>query len=133
MKTDLFQSCGHCWVFQICWHIECSTFTAPQSVLGQAIYRIADKVIETPPRFFDGDFDPENFNSDTFINAEEEANSDYDFKLSGIEDLVGGGELTIGELAEMIKTQQFDLIQLKKENQLLKSKLIKAAQQGFKI
>ena len=28
MKTDLFQSCGHHWVFQICWHIECSTFTA---------------------------------------------------------------------------------------------------------
>ena len=28
MKTDLFQSSGHCWVFQICWHIECSTFTA---------------------------------------------------------------------------------------------------------
>ena len=27
MKTDLFQSCGHCWVFQICCHIECSTFT----------------------------------------------------------------------------------------------------------
>ena len=27
MKTDLFQSCGHCWVFQICWHIEYSTFT----------------------------------------------------------------------------------------------------------
>ena len=28
METDLFQSCGHCWVFQMCWHIECSTFTA---------------------------------------------------------------------------------------------------------
>ena len=28
MKTDLIQSCGHCWVFQICWHIECSTFIA---------------------------------------------------------------------------------------------------------
>ena len=28
MKTDLFESCGHCWVFQICWHIDCSTFTA---------------------------------------------------------------------------------------------------------
>ena len=28
MKTDLFQSSGHCWVFQICWHNECSTFTA---------------------------------------------------------------------------------------------------------
>ena len=28
MKIHLFQPCGHCWVFQICWHIECSTFTA---------------------------------------------------------------------------------------------------------
>ena len=34
MKTDPFlslkwkQSCGHCWVFQICWHIKCSTLTA---------------------------------------------------------------------------------------------------------
>ena len=28
MKTNLFQSCGHWWVFQIYWHIECSTFTA---------------------------------------------------------------------------------------------------------
>ena len=25
MKIDLLQSCGHCWVFQICWNIECST------------------------------------------------------------------------------------------------------------
>ena len=28
MKTDLFQSCDNCWIFQICRHIECSTFTA---------------------------------------------------------------------------------------------------------
>ena len=27
MKTDLFQSCGHCWVFQICWHIGRRTWT----------------------------------------------------------------------------------------------------------
>ena len=27
-KLTFFQSCGHCWVFQTCWHIECSTFTA---------------------------------------------------------------------------------------------------------
>ena len=27
MKTDLFQSCGHCWVFQIFWHIACSSLT----------------------------------------------------------------------------------------------------------
>ena len=30
MKTDLFQSCGHFWgqIFQICWRVESSTFTA---------------------------------------------------------------------------------------------------------
>ena len=27
VKTDLFWSDGHWWVFQICWHIECSTLT----------------------------------------------------------------------------------------------------------
>ena len=27
-KVDFFQSYVHCWVFHICWHIECSTFTA---------------------------------------------------------------------------------------------------------
>ena len=31
MKTDLFQSWGPCWVFQICWQIECSTFRASSS------------------------------------------------------------------------------------------------------
>ena len=28
MKPDIFQSCGHCWVFQISWDIESSTLTA---------------------------------------------------------------------------------------------------------
>ena len=28
IKTDLSQSCSHCWVFQICWQVECSTFAA---------------------------------------------------------------------------------------------------------
>ena len=28
MRIDFFQSCGHCWVFQICWHIECNTLIA---------------------------------------------------------------------------------------------------------
>ena len=27
-KLTFFQSSGHCWVCQICWHIECSTCTA---------------------------------------------------------------------------------------------------------
>ena len=27
IKTELFQFCGHSWVFQSCWHVECSIFT----------------------------------------------------------------------------------------------------------
>ena len=27
-ETDICRSCGHGWVFQICWHIECGTFPA---------------------------------------------------------------------------------------------------------
>ena len=29
IRTDLFQSCGHCWVFQICWHNECNPWWHP--------------------------------------------------------------------------------------------------------
>ena len=44
MKTDLLQSCGQCWVFQICWHIECSTLTTSS-------FRIwtSSTVISSPP------------------------------------------------------------------------------------
>ena len=30
-KNWPFPVCDHCWIFQICWHIECSTFTASSS------------------------------------------------------------------------------------------------------
>ena len=45
MKTDIFQSCGHCWVFQICWHIECSTFTVSS-------FRIWNNSAEIPSTLF---------------------------------------------------------------------------------
>ena len=47
MKIDLFQSCGHCWAFQICWHIECGTLTAPS-------FRISNNSagISSPPLGF---------------------------------------------------------------------------------
>ena len=34
MKTDLFQSSGHCWVFQICWHIECFLLVTKNDALS---------------------------------------------------------------------------------------------------
>jgi len=41
MKTDFFQSCGHCWVFQMCWCNDCSTFTA-------SFFRILNSSIGIP-------------------------------------------------------------------------------------
>ena len=41
MKTDHFQSCGHCCVFHICWHIECSIFIA-------SLFRIWNSSSEIP-------------------------------------------------------------------------------------
>ena len=41
MKTDLFQSCGYCWVFQICWHTECS-------ILMASSFRIWNSSAEIP-------------------------------------------------------------------------------------
>ena len=40
MKTDLFQSCGHCGVFQICWHNECSVLTASSFKIWNSSARI---------------------------------------------------------------------------------------------
>ena len=34
-----FPTCGHCWVFQISWHILCSSFTASS-------FRITDKILQ---------------------------------------------------------------------------------------
>ena len=44
MKTDLLQSCGHCWVFQICWHSECNTFTA----LSFRIWNSSNGILSPP-------------------------------------------------------------------------------------
>ena len=45
MKTDLLQSYGHCYVFQICWHIESSTSTVSS-------FRIWNISAEIPLAFF---------------------------------------------------------------------------------
>lgn len=104
----------------------------PNAVISQAIYRVAEKVLQSETIQFDGDFEDLNLDS-TYELAAEEASDDYSQKLSYVEDLVGTGALSMGELAETIKTQQYEINQLRNENLLLKSKLVKAAEQGFKV
>ena len=40
MKTTLFEPCGHCWVFQICWHIEWNTLTESPSKIWNSLPKI---------------------------------------------------------------------------------------------
>ena len=48
MKTNFFQSCGHCQVFQICWYTEWSTFTASSF----RIWNSSDRISSPPLALF---------------------------------------------------------------------------------
>lgn len=105
----------------------------PNSVLSQAIYRIADKLLldlEEQEELKEPAFDLEEID-ESFEEADMEAEIDFDTKMRYMEDLLGSGALTQGDLIETIKTQQFEISQLKKENVFIKSKLAKAISAGF--
>ncbi|OHD22424.1 MAG: ATP-binding protein [Spirochaetes bacterium GWB1_59_5] len=103
----------------------------PQSVLSQAIYRIADKLISS-----EGDddafLDPE-YLDDSYGAADTEAEADFETKMNYVEELLSSGALTQGDLIETVRMQQFEISHLRKENQFLKSKMAKALSQGFKV
>jgi len=106
------------------------TLYKPQSILSQAIYRIADKIMQSP----DDEYKPDDKQLDeSFQEAEMEAEIDFDSKMEYVEDLLHSGAMNKGDLIETIKSQQFEISKMKKENNFLKSKLVRAAQQGFKI
>ena len=104
------------------------TVYKPQSVLSQAITRIAEKIIQSETIQFDNEIA-----DDSFAAADTEAEQDYSTKMTYVEDLIGSGALTTGELADTIRSQQYDITQLKNENTLLKTKLLKAIQQGYRV
>jgi flagellar biosynthesis protein FlhG len=102
----------------------------PSSVLSQAIYRIAEKVLtlqDTETLMDIEDID------DTFQAAEVEAESDFQTKRHNLEELLQSGALSTGDLIETIRTQSFEIQTLRRENQLLKTKLVKAVEDGFTV
>ena len=102
----------------------------PQAILSQAIYRIADKILESP----EDEYTPDDKQiDDSFQEAELEAEIDFDSKMEYVEDLLHSGAMSQGDLIETVKSQQFEISKLKKENNFLKLKLTKAVQQGLKV
>jgi len=106
------------------------TLYKPQSILSQAIYRIADKILQYPE---DEYVLGEKEIDDSFQEANMEAEIDFDSKMEYIEDLLHTGALTQGDLIETIKTQQLEISKLKKENNLIKLKLSQAAAKGIQF
>ncbi len=105
------------------------TMYKPQSILSQSVYRIADKVIQSKSSAFTGS----NITDNGFDTIENDAETDYESKMSYIEDLIGSGALTTADLADTIKSQQYEITQLRNANNLLKSKILKAHSQGFRL
>jgi len=100
----------------------------PQSILSQAIYRIADKILETEGDSYGLD-DKEI--EESFQEAGIEAEIDFDAKMDYVEDLLHSGTLSQGDLVETVKSQQLEISKLKKENNFLKLKLSSAMAKGF--
>ncbi len=103
----------------------------PQTVLSQAILRLADKILEVD----EDDTGPlTNLEADDrFKEAELEAEADFNSKISSLEELLHSGALSQGDLIETIRTQQMDIRTLKTENRFLKKKIVEAAEQGFEV
>jgi len=106
------------------------TLYKPQSILSQAIYRIADKILQTP----EDEYTPDDKQiEDSFLEAEMEAEIDFDSKMEYVEDLLHSGAMNKGDLIETVKSQQIEISKLKKENNFIKLKLTRAMQQGYKV
>jgi flagellar biosynthesis protein FlhG len=101
----------------------------PQSLLAQAIYRIADKILQSEEEGFDlGERDID----DSFQEAAMEAEIDFENKTEYVEELLHTGAMTQGDLLETIKSQQLEISKLRKENNFFKFTLSKAMSQGFR-
>jgi len=100
----------------------------PQSILSQAIYRIADKILESEEESYG--LDDKEIEA-SFQEAGMEAEIDFGAKMDYVEDLLHSGALSQGDLVETIKSQQIEIAKLKKENNFIKLKLSKALAKGF--
>lgn len=103
----------------------------PNSLLSQAVYRIADKIVQLATEPF-VPFEMRDVD-ESYESAGLEAEVDFESKMEYLEDLLHTGALTTGDLVETVKMQQLELRQLRKENQLLKAKILRAAGEGYRV
>jgi flagellar biosynthesis protein FlhG len=104
------------------------TIYKPKSILSQAVYRIADKILESG----EDAFVPDRAQIEaSFQEAGMEAEIDFDSKMDYIGELLHSGTLTTSDLIETVKTQQIEISKLRKECNFIKKKLTKAVEMGY--
>jgi flagellar biosynthesis protein FlhG len=107
----------------------------PGSVLSRAVYRISDKIVSALPVEAANEGWPapsEAAESDDagFPAAESEAEADFQAMRRDLEDLLHSGALTTGDLVEAVRSQQLELATLRRENAILRARLLRAVREG---
>lgn len=103
----------------------------PNSVLSQAITRIAEKVVELSHA--EGGQGAWLDAEESFADAHAEAENDFEVRTDYVNELLHTGALSQGDLLETVKSQQIEINQLRRENDLLKAKIVRAANAGYDV
>jgi len=106
------------------------TLYKPQAILSQALFRIAEKILQSED---DAPLPDEHQIEQSFQEAEIEAEADFESRSDYVSELLHSGVLSQGDLIETVKSQQIEISKLKKENSFIKVKLARAMAQGFKV
>ena len=103
----------------------------PQSVLAQAVSRIADKIMESSAVGMQLQ-DIEDVD-DNYTAADMEAEIDFETKIQYMQDLLHSGALSEGDLFETLRMQQYEINRLRKESNFLKAKIVEASNAGYDL
>lgn len=96
----------------------------PQGVISQAIARITGRILNGQVDLIEPFIGVDEIESGYKL-IESEAAGDYFEKIESIETLFKEGAITDGDIIETLRTQQYELNQLRKENRFLKNKILK--------
>lgn len=106
-----------------------------ESLIAKAVYRIADKILELDSQYSQTSYYPLSTEEiqDSYELSAMEAQNDYASKMQFIKSIAKNETLTPKEMMELIESQQQEISDLRKQNNLFKLKLKKAVEKGFKI
>lgn len=98
------------------------TVYKPNSIMSQGVERVGKRILAEERTSISRLLSLDQIEASYKI-ALSDAETDYQNKVNSLEDLFKSGNLSEGDLLEILRNQQFELNQLRKENRFLKHKL----------